>query len=332
MMNCNVQSVGILGTGSYLPEQIITNKDLEQLVDTTEEWIVTRTGIKERRKAPKEIATSDMGAIACERAIEAAGITALDIDLIMVATVTPDMFFPSTAALIQDKIGAKNAAALDISAACSGFIYGLAIGSQMIATGMYKHILVVGAETLSRILDPKDRGTLIIFGDGAGAAVIGPVEKDTGFLAFDLGSDGSGGHLLCQEAGGSRIPITAEALEKGQQYVRMSGNEVFKFAVKIMGKTALKALEKAGLTREDVDFLVPHQANIRIVDAAVKRLRLSSEKVYVNLDRYGNMSGASIPVALDEALRENKIKPGDNLVLVGFGAGLTWASCVIRWS
>ncbi|NMA02897.1 MAG: ketoacyl-ACP synthase III [Clostridia bacterium] len=331
-MNCNVQSVGIIGTGSYLPEQIVTNKDLEQLVDTSEEWIVTRTGIRERRKAPQEMATSDMGAIACERALKAAGITAMEIDMILVATVTPDMPFPSSASLIQDRIGAKNAAALDISAACSGFIYGLAVGSQMIATGMYKHVLVVGAETLSRILDPEDRSTLILFGDGAGAAVLGPVEKGTGILSFDLGSDGAGGQYLYQEAGGSRFPLTVETLEKGQQYVRMNGNEVFKFAVKIMGETSLRALEKIGLTKEDVDFLVPHQANIRIVDAAVKRLKLPSEKVYINLDRYGNMSGASIPVALDEALRENKIKPGDNIVLVGFGAGLTWASCVIRWS
>lgn len=328
----NLQSVGIIGTGSYVPEQVVTNKDLEKLVDTSDEWIVTRTGISERRKAESHIATSDMGVIAGQRAIEAAGLKPDDIDLIIVATMTPDMFFPSTACIIQEKIGAINASAFDLSAACTGFIYGLAVGSQFIASGMYKHVLVIGAETLSRILNPADRNTLVLFGDGAGAAVLGPVEDGKGFLAFDLGSDGSGGNLLYLEAGGSRLPVSEETIKKGQHYLAMSGNDVFKFAVRIMGETSLKTLEKAGLTREDVDYLVPHQANIRIVDAAVKRLKLPAEKVYVNLDKYGNMSGASIPVALDEALKENKINKDDIIVLVGFGAGLTWGACVIRWS
>ena len=328
----NVLPVGILGTGSYLPEQIITNKDLEHIVDTSDEWIVTRTGISERRKAPPDMATSQMGSIASQRAIKAAAISPEDIDMIIVATITPDMPFPSAASLIQHEIGAKKAAAIDLSAACSGFIYGLAVGSQLIASGMYKYVLVVGAETLTRILDPQDRNTFILFGDGAGAAVLGQVEQGFGFLSFDLGCDGSGSQLLCQGAGGSRIPPTPEVLAQGQHYLKMHGNEVFKFAVKIMGETSLKALEKAGLEKENVDFLVPHQANIRIVDSAVKRLQLPTEKVYLNLNRYGNMSGASIPVALDEALQENKIKSGDNVVLVGFGAGLTWGSCVIRWS
>ncbi|MDK2822173.1 MAG: 3-oxoacyl-[acyl-carrier-protein] synthase [Clostridia bacterium] len=328
----NLQSVGIIGTGSYVPEQVVTNKDLEKLVDTSDEWIVTRTGISERRKAESHIATSDMGVIAGQRAIEAAGLKPDDIDLIIVATITPDMFFPSTACIIQEKIGAINASAFDLSAACTGFIYGLAVGSQFIASGMYKHVLVIGAETLSRILNPADRNTLVLFGDGAGAAVLGPVEDGKGFLAFDLGSDGSGGNLLYLEAGGSRLPVSEETIKKGQHYLAMSGNDVFKFAVRIMGETSLKTLEKAGLTREDVDYLVPHQANIRIVDAAVKRLKLPAEKVYVNLDKYGNMSGASIPVALDEALKENKINKDDIIVLVGFGAGLTWGACVIRWS
>lgn len=328
----NLQSVGIIGTGSYVPEQVVTNKDLEKLVDTSDEWIVTRTGISERRKAESHIATSDMGVIAGQRAIEAAGLKPDDIDLIIVATITPDMFFPSTACIIQEKIGAVNASAFDLSAACTGFIYGLAVGSQFITSGMYKHVLVIGAETLSRILNPADRNTLVLFGDGAGAAVLGPVEDGKGFLAFDLGSDGSGGNLLYLEAGGSRLPVSEETIKKGQHYLAMSGNDVFKFAVRIMGETSLKTLEKAGLTREDVDYLVPHQANIRIVDAAVKRLKLPAEKVYVNLDKYGNMSGASIPVALDEALKENKINKDDIIVLVGFGAGLTWGACVIRWS
>jgi len=206
------------------------------------------------------------------------------------------------------------------------------VASQFIAAGMYKYVLVVGAETMSRTLNPTDRGTLILFGDGAGAAVLGPVENEKGFLSFDLGSDGSGAGLLYQEAGGSRVPASIESIENGKHYMTMHGNDVFKFAVRIMGEASLKALDKAGLTREDIDYLVPHQANIRIVDAAVKRLELPADKVFVNLDKYGNMSGASIPVALDEAVRNNKIKKGDTVLLVGFGAGLTWGSCVLRWS
>lgn len=327
-----VCSVGIIGTGSYLPETIVTNEDLEKIIDTNDEWIVTRTGISERRKAPPEMATSDLGAIAAQRALESANLRPEDIDLIIVATITPDMLFPSTACIIQEKIGATKAAAFDLSAACTGFIYGLSIAAQFIATGMYKYVLVIGAEVLSRILNPKDRSTLILFGDGAGAAVLGPVEEGYGFLSFDLGAEGSGGDLLYIKAGGSRFPASKETVEKDEHYIKMVGNEVFKFAVRIMGETSLKALEKAGLTQDDVNYLIPHQANIRIVDAAVKRLKLATEKVYVNLDKYGNMSGASVPVALDEAVRKGRINKGDNVILVGFGAGLTWGSCVIRWS
>jgi 3-oxoacyl-[acyl-carrier-protein] synthase-3 len=330
-MKTNLIPVGIIGTGSYVPEQIITNKDLEKVVDTSDEWIVTRTGISERRKAESYIATSDMGLIAGQRAIDAAGIDPEEIDLIIVATITPDMILPSTACLIQEKIGATKAAAFDLSAACTGFVYGLSVATQFIATGMYKYVLVIGAETLSRIINPTDRNTLILFGDGAGAALLGPVEEE-GIQSFDLGADGSGAMLLYQEAGGSRIPASMESLEKGKHYLTMLGNDVFKFAVRIMGETSLKALNKIGLTCEDVDYLIPHQANIRIVDAAVKRLKLSPDKVYINLDKYGNMSGASIPVALDEAARNKKIKKGDTIVLVGFGAGLTWGSCVLRWN
>lgn len=330
-MKTNLIPVGIIGTGSYVPEQIITNKDLEKVVDTSDEWIVTRTGISERRKAESYIATSDMGLIAGQRAIDAAGIDPEEIDLIIVATITPDMILPSTACLIQEKIGATKAAAFDLSAACTGFVYGLSVATQFIATGMYKYVLVIGAETLSRIINPTDRNTLILFGDGAGAALLGPVEEE-GIQSFDLGADGSGAMLLYQEAGGSRIPASMESLEKGKHYLTMLGNDVFKFAVRIMGETSLKALNKIGLTCEDVDYLIPHQANIRIVDAAVKRLKLSPDKVYINLDKYGNMSGASIPVALDEAARNKKIKKSDTIVLVGFGAGLTWGSCVLRWN
>ncbi|MGI6224708.1 MAG: beta-ketoacyl-ACP synthase III [Peptococcales bacterium] len=331
-MNNNLIPVGIIGTGSYVPEQVVTNKDLEKIVDTDDEWIVTRTGISERRKAESHIATSDMSVLAAQKAIESAGITPEDIDLIIVATITPDMIFPATACLVQEKLGAKNAGAFDLSAACTGFIYGLSVASQFIATGMYKYVLVVGAETLSRVLNPADRNTLILFGDGAGAAVLGPVEAGSGFLSFDLGSDGSGFNLLYQEAGGSRCPASLESVELGKHYMVMHGQDVFKFAVRIMGEASLKALGKAGLGKESVDYLIPHQANIRIVDAAVKRLQLPTDKVYINLDKYGNMSGASIPVALDEAVRNKKIKKGDLVVLVGFGAGLTWGACVLRWS
>lgn len=331
-MNTNLIPVGIIGTGSYVPEQIVTNKDLEKIIDTNDEWIVTRTGISERRRAESHMATSDMSVFAAQKAIETAGITPQDIDLIIVATITPDMIFPSTACLIQERLGAVKASAFDLSAACTGFIYGLSVASQFIATGMYKYVLVVGAETLSRILNPTDRNTLILFGDGAGAAVLGSVEAGSGFLSFELGSDGSGANLLYQEAGGSRVPASLETVEKGKHYVVMYGNDVFKFAVRIMGEASLKALEKAGLTKECVDYLVPHQANIRIVDAAVRRLQLPTDKVYINLDKYGNMSGASIPVALDEAYRNKKIKKGDRVLLVGFGAGLTWGASVLRWS
>lgn len=326
-MDIKLQSVGIIGTGSYLPEKIITNKDLEQMVDTSDEWITSRTGIKERRKVEYKNATSEMGAIAAKRAIEDAGIKPEDIDMIIVATITPDMFFPSTACLIQEKIGAVNAAAVDLGAACTGFIYSLAFASKLIASGMYKHVLVVGSETLTKILDPEDRSTLVLFGDGAGASVLGPVEEGSGFLSFDLGANGAGSDVLY-----AHIPVTKESVEKGEHYLKMSGNEVFKFAVRIMNETSLRSLEKAGLEREDLDFLVPHQANIRIVQSAMKRLKISSEKVYVNLNKYGNMSGASIPVALDEAVKSGKVKKGDNVILVGFGAGLTWGSCVIRWA
>ncbi|MFZ7104503.1 MAG: beta-ketoacyl-ACP synthase III [Peptococcaceae bacterium] len=331
-MDSNVKAVGILGTGSYVPERIITNKDLEKIIDTTDEWIVTRTGISERRNAEEKMATSDMSIIAAERALAAAGTKAEELDLVIVATITPDMFFPATACIVQEKIGAKKAAAFDLSAACTGFIYGLSVAAQFIASGMYQKILVVGAEKLSSILNPGDRSTFVIFGDGAGAAVLGPVEEGSGFLSFELGSDGSGAGLLYLEAGGSRLPASWETVEGGKHYLVMHGNDVFKFAVRMMDDAAMKALAKAGLTTDEIDYLIPHQANIRIVDAATKRLKLSTEKVYVNLDKYGNMSGASIPVALDEAVRKGRIKNGDVIVLVGFGAGLTWGSSVIRWS
>lgn len=327
-----LRSVGIAGLGAYLPENIKKNKDFLEHLDTTEEWIETRTGIKERRYAAFHEACSDLGIKAARLAIEDAGIKPEDIDLILVATITPDMLFPSTACLIQDSIGAKKAAAMDISAACTGFIYALAVGSQFIASGMYENVLIVASEVLSKVLNTEDRTTSVLFGDGAGAAVIKPVPEGEGFLSFDLGSDGSGADLLKVSAGGSRKPATLETVNNKEHFITMSGNEVFKFAVRVMGDTAIKALNKAGLNKEDVALLVPHQANTRIIDSAVKRLGISPEKVFVNLDKYGNMSSASIPVALEEANKKGLIKKDDIVLLVGFGAGLTWGASVLKWS
>lgn len=325
------KGVGILGIGSYLPEKVLTNKELEQIVDTSDEWIVDRTGIRERRIVDSTVATSDLATYAAEQALQDAGITADEVDLIIVATATPDMFFPSTACLVQDKIKATKAAAFDLSAGCSGFAYGLVVGSQFIQTGLYKKVLVIGAETLSKILDWTDRNTCVLFGDGAGAVVLGEVPAGYGILGVELGSDGSGGDLLSIPAGGSRNPATVETVTERMHTLQMSGSDVFKFAVKVMGEAAFKALENAGLSHEDIDCLVPHQANIRIIQSAAKRLKLPMDKVMVNVDNYGNTSAASIPIALNEAVADGKIKNDDIVVLVGFGAGLTWASCVMKW-
>jgi len=327
----SIQSVGIIGTGKYVPDRILTNRDLEGMVETNDEWIVTRTGIKERRLASEAQATSDLAYEASLKAIAAAGLTAEDIDLIIVATITPDMFFPSTACLLQEKLGAKQAAAFDLSAACSGFIYSLATASSMISSGLYKHVLVVGAETLSRITDYTDRNTCILFGDGAGAVVLGEVPEGRGFRSFELGADGAGGDLLKVSGGGSRMPASAQSVADKQHYLYMAGNEVFKFAVRVMGNAAEAALAKAGMSKEDVDFLVPHQANIRIIQSALNRLNLSEEKCIINLDKYGNVSAASIPIALAEAVEQGRVNEGDKLLLVGFGGGLTWGSSVVVW-
>jgi len=321
--------VGILGTGKYVPERRLTNRDLEQMVDTNDEWIVTRTGIRERRIADAAQATSDLAYEASVRALAAAGLTADQIDLIIVATITPDMFFPSTACLLQDRLGAKQSAAFDLSAACSGFIYGLATANGFIQSGLYRRILVVGAETLSRITDYTDRNTCILFGDGAGAVVVGEVPEGRGFRSFVLGADGSGGELLRICGGGSRMPSDAQTVADKRHYLEMNGRDVFKFAVRVMGSAAEEALAKAGLGKSDIDLLVPHQANIRIVQSALERLGLSADKAMVNLDRYGNVSAASIPLALAEAVEEGRAKEGDRLVLVGFGGGLTWGSTVL---
>jgi 3-oxoacyl-[acyl-carrier-protein] synthase-3 len=321
---------GITGTGVCVPEKIVTNYDLEKTIETSDEWITTRTGIKQRCIADSTTAVSDLSTEAARRAIEDAGIDPVDIDLIIIATVTPDMLFPSTACIVQKNIGAVNAAGFDIEAGCTGFIYALTVANSFIQSGVYKNVLVIGAEVLSKIIDWNDRSTCVLFGDGAGAVVLSAMDQP-GLLSNYIKSDGRGGDLLYVPAGGSKLPTSAETVEQKLHYVRMNGNEVFKFAVRIIGEAVETALKKAGLGLSDIDFLIPHQANQRIVDAAVKRLMISRDKVYVNLDRYGNMSSASIPVALDEAKAKGLIKTGDTVVLVGFGAGLTWGANVLRW-
>lgn len=325
-------AVGITGTGSCLPEKELTNFDIEKMVDTSDEWIRTRTGIASRRVADDKTATSDLATIAAEKALKDANLKAEEIELIIVATVTPDMAFPSTACIVQKNIGALKAAAFDVEAACSGFVYGLTIAEQFIKTGFYKNALIIGAETLTKVLDWEDRNTCVLFGDGAGAVVVERIEEGSGILASYLGADGTNGEALSQPAGGSRIPASVESVQERLHYVKMDGSEVFKFAVRVMGKAAMEAINRAELKLEDIDFLIPHQANIRIIDAAAKRLNLSSDKIYVNLDKYGNMSAASVPVALDEAVKKGLIKKDDIVVLVAFGGGLTWGSTVLKWS
>lgn len=326
-----LKSVGIIGTGSALPERIMTNYDLEKIVETSHEWIVTRTGIEERRIADEKTTTSDLAYEAALKALEMAKTSPEELDLIIVATITPDMMFPATACILQDRLKATKAAAFDLEAACSGFLYGVTTAQQFIATGYYKKVLVIGGEVMSKIVDFTDRGTCVLFGDGAGAVVMGEVEEGFGLLSTELGSKGEGGKFLYQPAGGSLEPASAESVANRRHFVKMGGPEVFKFAVRIMGESSVRVIEKAGLNLEDVDYLVPHQANTRIIEAAAKRIKLPMNRVKVNLNRYGNMSAASIPVALDEAVRGGEIKKGDHVVLVGFGGGLTWGAALIRW-
>ncbi|MFD2443181.1 beta-ketoacyl-ACP synthase III [Bacillus sp. CGMCC 1.16607] len=308
-------NAGIVGIGRYLPEKVVTNFDLEKMMDTSDEWIRTRTGIEERRIASDDMNTSDMAYEAAMKAIENAKISSSEIDMILVATVTPDQPFPSVACMIQDRLGAKKAAAMDISAACSGFMYGMVTGKQFIESGTYKYVLVIGVEKLSKITDWNDRNTAVLFGDGAGAVILGEVSEGRGILSFELGADGSGGKYLYQE----------------KEFISMNGREVFKFAVRQMGESSVNVLEKAGLTKEDVDFLIPHQANIRIMEASRQRLELPAEKMSKTVHKYGNTSSASIPMAIVEEVEAGKIKDDDLLVLVGFGGGLTWGAMALRW-
>ncbi|MDD5135942.1 MAG: ketoacyl-ACP synthase III [Candidatus Omnitrophica bacterium] len=327
---CTNRKVGIIGLGAYLPEKVLTNKDLEKMVDTTDEWITTRTGIKERRIARPDEATSDMAAEAARRALADAKLSAADIDLIIVATITPDMFFPATACLVQEKIGARTVPAFDVSVACSGFIYGLAIAKEFIASGAYKHALIIAAEKLSAITDWNDRNTCVLFGDGAGAAVLGPVEKG-GILSVYLGANGKQGDLIKLPAGGSRIPATKKSIESNLHFIKMNGAELFKHAVKIMADAALEATKPLGLKGDDISLVIPHQANIRILNAVAKRMGLTKEKIYLNIEKYGNMSAASSAVALVEAVKAGRIKKGEKMLLDAFGGGLTWGAIVIEW-
>jgi len=326
------KSAIITGIGAFIPERILTNAELERMVDTSDEWIQTRTGIRERRIADPGMASSDLALRAARQALERAGRTPTDLDLIMVATVTPDYVFPSCACTLQGKLMAPQAPAFDLSAACTGFIYGLCVARAMILSRQASRILLVAVETLSRITDYQDRATCILFGDAAGAVVVeGSEEPGRGILSVAIGSDGDQGGLLCMPGGGSVNPASQETVEKRLHYLHMEGNEEFKIAVRGMEKIARSALDKAECGVEDIDLLIPHQANIRIIDATAKRLGFPKEKVVVVIDRFGNTSASSIPLALNVALEEGRVKPGDVLALVAFGGGLTWGASVLRW-
>jgi 3-oxoacyl-[acyl-carrier-protein] synthase-3 len=327
-----MSSTRIIGTGAYVPARVLTNADLEKLVDTSDEWIVTRTGISERHIASDEEATSDLAIHAAQAALEAAGLDVMDLDMVLVATVTPDMFFPSTACVLQDRLGARRAGALDVSAACSGFIYGLGVADGLVRTGTARTVLLVGAETLTKVVNWEDRNTCVLFGDGAGAVVLRADDGEPGILSTHLYADGSRGALLAMPGGGSRHPVSQALVDAGLAKIQMnSGNEVFKLAVRAMEDAALTALKQHGLEVSDIDHLISHQANLRIISALGQRLGVPDQKVIANLQKVGNTSAASIPMALDEAVRDGRVKAGDLVLLCAFGGGLTWASSLIRW-
>jgi 3-oxoacyl-[acyl-carrier-protein] synthase-3 len=323
--------VSITGLGFYVPERIVTNDDLAKLVDTSDEWIVTRTGIRERRFAAPDQALSDLALPAARAALEEAGISGRDLDLVIVATVTPDMLFPSTAAILADQLGAGEAGAYDLAAGCTGFMYALAQGHGMVASGLSKRALIIGADVLSKLMNFADRSTCVLFGDGAGAVVLERVGEG-GFAGFDLGADGAAGLQLYVPAGGSRIPTTAASVAEGLHFVRMNGREVFKFATRVLVSSAENLLAACGVAVEDVDVYVPHQANIRIIDHAVAKLGIPKDRVVVNVDRYGNTSSASIPLALADARKAGRVHRGDTVLMTGMGAGLTWGSALMEWT
>src|SRR3954447_8780713 len=325
------RTVSIVGTGSYMPEKRLTNADLMKIVDTSDEWITTRTGIKERRIAADGEQTSDMATKAALRALEQAEVSPADVDLILLATATPDMLFPATACFVQKKIGAKKAACLDISAACAGFLFGIEIAQQFITSHTHDVVLVIGAERLTSITNWTDRNTCVLFGDGAGAAVLAHRGSAHGVVSTHIGSDGNYSDILFMPGGGSRCPITAENAHMNLATIHMTGKDVYKQAVIAMLSAAQKALDQAGLTIDDISCVIPHQANLRIIEGIADRLKIPIERFYVNLDKYGNTSAAAVAIALDEANRSGRIKQGDFILMVVFGGGLTWASTVIEW-
>ena len=327
------RSVRITGWGMYAPERVLTNADLERVVDTSDEWIVSRTGIRERRIAAPHETTATLSAIAGKRAIAVAGLEPDDIDVILVATLTPDYWMPSTGALVKEAIGNTRAAAMDVMAACSGFVYAYSVADAYIRSGMFKNALVIGAETLSRFLDYSDRGTCILFGDGAGAVVLSASDQEGGGLqGLEMTTDPDGAYMIWLPSGGSRSPASGQTLARGEHYVRMEGKETYRYATKTMATTALKAIERAGWQPAEIDLFIPHQANLRIIESVAKGLGLPMEKMFVNLDRYGNTSAASVPIALAEAVDSGRIKIGDKVVLVAFGAGLTSGGIAMEWT
>jgi len=323
--------VSITGIGSHAPEHVMTNDELAKIVDTSDEWIVERTGIRERRVAAPEEALSDVSLPAAKAALDQAGLNPSAVDLLIVATVTPDMLFPSTGAILADQLGAKDAAAYDLSAGCTGFVYALAQAHGMVASGLAEHALVVGGDVLSRIVDWEDRSTCVLFGDGAGAVVLERVPEG-GFLGFELGADGSGGPQLYIPAGGSRTPASAESVAARQHYAKMNGREVFKFATRVLVDSAEKVLDECGVAVDEVDVYVPHQANVRIIDHARRKLGIPEERTVVNVDRFGNTSSGSIPLALGDAEADGRLGAGEMVLMTGMGAGLTWGSALIEWT
>lgn len=321
----------IISTGSYVPENVITNNDLEQIVDTSDEWIIERTGIKERRIVNGTQATSDLAYEAAHQALKRAGLKPGDIDLIIVATISGDMVFPSTACFLQKKLGAKKAAAFDLNAACSGFVYGLHLANSLIKSGAHNRILLVGAEVLSKFTDWRDRATCVLFGDGAGAVLLEGTKEKQGIYSTNIYSDGSLSDLICLPGGGSRNPCSKESILKRLHFMKMKGNETFKVAVRTLEELASRTLEENGLDPSQLSLLIPHQANLRIIQATAKRLGLPPEKVFINIEKYGNTSSASIPIALDEAMQTGRCRKGEYTLLEAFGGGLTWGSALIRW-
>ena len=323
--------VSITGFGCHVPERVLTNAELSELVDTSDEWIRERTGIRERRIAAPEQALSDLCVPAATQALEHAGVRARDVDLIIVATVTPDMFFPATGAILADRLGAPDAAAYDLAAGCTGFMYALAQAYGMVAAGLSDRALVAGGDVLSKIMDWNDRTTCVLFGDGAGAVVLERVDEG-GFLGFELGADGGGGVHLYLAGGGSRLPSTADSVAAGQHFVRMNGREVFKFATRVLVTSAAAVLDECEVKVDDVDVYIPHQANVRIIDHAAKKLGIPDERVVVNVDRFGNTSSGSIPLAIADAAEDGRLRPGELVLMTGMGAGLTWGSTLMEWT